>query len=64
MTRLSSWKHKTDRERADVVRWHFREQYTLEQVCELFDLTIEGAIAIWLGQDWRPDFERSRELVR
>lgn len=47
-----AWVTGTPRERADMIRSHWR--FGREKLCDLFNLTDEGLTAILDGDDWTP----------
>lgn len=54
-----AWATGNPPERADMVRQHYRiPGLTAENLCDLFNLTINGLVEIIRGHDWRPEYER------
>lgn len=52
-----SWDTATPLERAQAVRAHYKiHNLTGEQLCSLFNLTLNGLIEIIRGHDWRPEY--------
>lgn len=49
------WAYATPTERAECVRNHHKA-IAFDNLCELFELTPEGAYAILSGDDWAPRY--------
>lgn len=59
MTTAWTWELGTPRERADTIRAHSQSRLSVEQLCELFYLTPDGARAILRGDNWKPEYASS-----
>ena len=63
-----SWKTGTPRERANVIREHaspdMPRPMTDAELCDLFNLTLAGLIAVLRGWDWKPEYEREAGYAR
>ena len=57
MTWPWAWSTASPRERADWVRLHVARRWvgSPADLCDLFQLTEAGALAIILGDTWRPE---------
>lgn len=55
---MDGWNNWNPRARAQMVRAHLDcHRLTENMVCELFQLTQEGLLAIRRGGDWHPAFQ-------
>lgn len=51
---MFTWITMGPKERADWVREH--RKFSIADLCKVFNLTEDGAIAVLKGDDWRPEY--------
>lgn len=59
-----TWATATARERGEWVRTHGKMNLEFLDLCNLFNLTANGAWKILKGDDWRPDYDMDQEKER